>query len=374
LGLGKQRQLSGIDQPRQQPKRLHRYTTIERRLGLERQSVVYGEPVSRDSCTIQSTDTINNGSDSSTAECIDSGIIGDGWGWDGSQSCRLDQQVSTTGTASSTSPSDCVDTGVIGDGWGWNGSESCRTSDANHSQSNTVRYFPQTLYNGYLLTSSVQADANGAIQTSRYYQYDFANRKASVSTDFAGNSAHSTLYFDSEGKLTSRVGIPASNGSNWTNEYHYSSDGLLQYFENYRFNELHGTGSILVFTTYFQWDAQQRLSSRQVVQASGELTNTTTFSYSGNSLTANNTANPPRRSESIFNAEGLVTQTRMYSTDGQLIQSETISHDDNGNHISREVRSSQGELTWRQQYTFQATNRRIVNIERNGERLYPDNL
>lgn len=44
-------------------------------------------------------------------ECVDSD--GDGWGWDGSKSCKID-----------SSEYICVDTD--GDGWGWNGFSSCR--------------------------------------------------------------------------------------------------------------------------------------------------------------------------------------------------------------------------------------------------------
>ena len=45
-----------------------------------------------------------------TTECIDSD--GDGWGWDGTKSCRVAPTVT------------CVDTD--GDGWGWDGNNSCR--------------------------------------------------------------------------------------------------------------------------------------------------------------------------------------------------------------------------------------------------------
>ena len=48
---------------------------------------------------------------SAAGVCVDTGVIGDGWGWDGIQSCQI---------------SNCVDTGVQGDGWGWDGSQSCR--------------------------------------------------------------------------------------------------------------------------------------------------------------------------------------------------------------------------------------------------------
>lgn len=48
--------------------------------------------------------------------CIDSD--GDGWGWDGTASCRVGVVPPTPG------PATCVDSD--GDGWGWNGTASCR--------------------------------------------------------------------------------------------------------------------------------------------------------------------------------------------------------------------------------------------------------
>lgn len=50
--------------------------------------------------------------------CVDTAPIGDGWGWNGSDSCvvlKSDENVAA---------SECVDTD--GDGWGWNGTASCR--------------------------------------------------------------------------------------------------------------------------------------------------------------------------------------------------------------------------------------------------------
>ncbi len=44
-------------------------------------------------------------------DCIDTVPMGDGWGWDGSASCRI--------------AAECVDTNPVGDGWGWDGSSSC---------------------------------------------------------------------------------------------------------------------------------------------------------------------------------------------------------------------------------------------------------
>jgi len=53
-------------------------------------------------------------STSSANDCIDTGIQGDGWGWDGTQSCRIE-----------ITAGDCID--FDGDGWGWDGVGSCRT-------------------------------------------------------------------------------------------------------------------------------------------------------------------------------------------------------------------------------------------------------
>ncbi len=51
----------------------------------------------------------------SAGECVDTD--GDGWGWDGQQSCVM-QSIARAATTA------CIDTD--GDGWGWNGVESCR--------------------------------------------------------------------------------------------------------------------------------------------------------------------------------------------------------------------------------------------------------
>lgn len=49
-------------------------------------------------------------------ECIDTPPTGDGWGWDGTQSCRI----------GAVAEMECFDSPPVGDGWGWNGIESCR--------------------------------------------------------------------------------------------------------------------------------------------------------------------------------------------------------------------------------------------------------
>jgi len=50
-------------------------------------------------------------------ECIDTD--GDGWGWDGNASCKVEGYIPVAG--------ECIDSD--GDGWGWDGVESCRMSD-----------------------------------------------------------------------------------------------------------------------------------------------------------------------------------------------------------------------------------------------------
>lgn len=75
-------------------------------------------------------------------ECIDTPPVGDGWGWNGTESCRVDATTDTTtvvvDTEVTVAPTDntgsqvaeCIDTPPVGDGWGWNGSESCRVGGA----------------------------------------------------------------------------------------------------------------------------------------------------------------------------------------------------------------------------------------------------
>lgn len=58
------------------------------------------------------------------APCIDSD--GDGWGWDGSSSCRVGE----------LQLHECVDTD--GDGWGWNGRESCKITISTATTTSTT--------------------------------------------------------------------------------------------------------------------------------------------------------------------------------------------------------------------------------------------
>ena len=59
----------------------------------------------------------------SAQQCVDTD--GDGWGWDGSQSCLI---PATAGA--------CIDTD--GDGWGWNGIESCLIGDTTTDTTDTT--------------------------------------------------------------------------------------------------------------------------------------------------------------------------------------------------------------------------------------------
>ena len=63
-------------------------------------------------------------------ECIDTAPIGDGWGWDGTDSCRIlnDDELGfgQCDVHYNNLPiGECVDVFPVGDGWGWNGVYSC---------------------------------------------------------------------------------------------------------------------------------------------------------------------------------------------------------------------------------------------------------
>lgn len=63
----------------------------------------------------------NNQNDDLSAPCVDSD--GDGWGWDGTESC----QVANINENTSTDDAECLD--PDGDGWGWDGTASCLVGD-----------------------------------------------------------------------------------------------------------------------------------------------------------------------------------------------------------------------------------------------------
>ncbi len=72
--------------------------------------------------------TADGTADGSGGECIDTDPVGDGWGWDGSSSCRVDADGGGDGGGNNggSGGAECVDTDPVGDGWGWDGSSSCR--------------------------------------------------------------------------------------------------------------------------------------------------------------------------------------------------------------------------------------------------------
>lgn len=61
-----------------------------------------------------------------TAVCVDTGAINDGWGWDGSESCRLPVR-----DLLHSDVAECVDSD--GDGWGWTGTTSCLMPNGHNS-------------------------------------------------------------------------------------------------------------------------------------------------------------------------------------------------------------------------------------------------
>jgi len=69
--------------------------------------------------------------DARASECVDTGVLGDGWGWDGQQSCEIDIPAG-----------ECID--FDGDGWGWNGVDSCRTSQQAAVSNDAVFEVPPT--------------------------------------------------------------------------------------------------------------------------------------------------------------------------------------------------------------------------------------
>ncbi len=80
------------------------------------------------SCQITGSGNSAGSGASNSAACVDDD--GDGWGWDGQGSCRVGAAGSTpTGSNSqSTGASACIDDD--GDGWGWDGAGSCQVQSS----------------------------------------------------------------------------------------------------------------------------------------------------------------------------------------------------------------------------------------------------
>lgn len=69
--------------------------------------------------------------ESPAGDCVDTSPVGDGWGWNGVESCR----VASTGNDQPMAGM-CEDTPPVGDGWGWNGVESCRVGGSDNNADN----------------------------------------------------------------------------------------------------------------------------------------------------------------------------------------------------------------------------------------------
>lgn len=68
------------------------------------------------SCRIESANVVSSG------ECYDSPPLGDGFGWDGVNTCSID---ASENTASVAYDRECFDSPPLNNGWGWDGQNSC---------------------------------------------------------------------------------------------------------------------------------------------------------------------------------------------------------------------------------------------------------
>lgn len=84
-----------------------------------------------ESCLVDSEQSGGTGNTSDNS-CVDSD--GDGWGWNGVASCLV--TANSTGNSSTGSSTDCVDSD--GDGWGWGANGSCLVGGHNGSSTNTT--------------------------------------------------------------------------------------------------------------------------------------------------------------------------------------------------------------------------------------------
>ncbi len=136
---------------------------------------------------------------SSLQRCVDHD--GDGWGWDGSSSCKVGAQSGVVKTAvaniesdsSQVSSDSCVDSD--GDGWGWNGSASCRVSEVSASagssnqinqanQSNPTSQFEQkTETNAHCKGSYNPADITDLVLVTGQSNVTGAQTSVSATTD-----------------------------------------------------------------------------------------------------------------------------------------------------------------------------------------------
>ena len=81
-----------------------------------------------DSCVVESNPATEAAPEVTGVICIDSPPVGDGWGWNGTDSCVIESNPATE-PASEVAGAICIDSPPVGDGWGWNGTESCVVED-----------------------------------------------------------------------------------------------------------------------------------------------------------------------------------------------------------------------------------------------------
>ncbi len=176
-----------------------------------------------------------------TPACIDSPPVGDGWGWNGTESCRIGEtgdtsasggdannQTSGNQTADNQTTNnqsqECVDTPPVGDGWGWNGSASCRigntqttTNTGNNTGANT-NTGSQTLSDETVLLRSVtdlvlvtgQSNALGA--GTGYDEFlDAPNPNVLAYTDLGWQVADLNQVWDRDWHPRNNPNTPPSN-------------------------------------------------------------------------------------------------------------------------------------------------------------------
>jgi len=111
------------------------------------------------SCQLDEGQATNDAAENSS--CQPAGPI-DGWGWNGSSSCQLDEGQG--GTTTPTNNSNCQPAGPI-DGWGWNGSSSCQLDEGQNSGGGdpTGNYSPSQITDFILMAGQSNASGQNSI-------------------------------------------------------------------------------------------------------------------------------------------------------------------------------------------------------------------
>lgn len=144
--------------------------------------------------------------DSSLAgECIDSD--GDGWGWDGVESCPLDSSsVRTTGGAETNIYAYCEDSDF--DGWGWDGVTSCRKafklrdSDVILPPVNSVRWRTEDLVGRAIQCNKFSYQGSGTYDTTSVVTYRFMTQgSVLVSGGVYGANTQARWFITESGEI-----------------------------------------------------------------------------------------------------------------------------------------------------------------------------